>query len=702
MDYDAEPGEAQDDGGEKLRNARQLFEEAVDHTREAHAEAHRAERFYHNTRLEGQWESKDLAYLRDEGRPAFSFNIIKDKVDSFLGMYADAQRSPMVTGSGAEDKLLAEVLDIVKDQVLQDARYERKSAAQLKTGTIAGECGMHVEVVPSSEGQGWIEINVYRIMPFELHWDSSSIEADRSDARHVFWDRWLSKGEFKDAYPEKARMWAELSNSNDPSDIGSAGSWSEDASDDLGGGIDDYDGEKHSRYYFDRQKRKVRVIRYEYKEFVDVTFATHMITGQRTEIDDEQRQRVDMAIDMGEPYSIEETTKEAVKVCEFVGPEILAEYDSPGPFDGFSIVDYVYMMDEEEGTAYGLVRNLFDPQMELNKSKSLEIEYIAQSTAPGTIAEEGAISDESQFSAEMRRPAGIAIVKKGALTAGQVQEKVITPPSAAILQRAASAMDLVDKVSGIPSSGVMQPASKAEAATTVALRYHKSRQVVQDPISNYEHAQHEVVRRVVEAIARAMPDDQVQSYVANEAKYKVGNGLIVEMGPDPRQPGGQMVPKSRAALRDLRSMHWNIELEHSSENSTLRMMEFEVQLKMIQAGIPVDPEVIVETSTGSRSQRERLKAYVEQAKQSQAAGAEKQAKMFEQQMQQAAMTEAMKNKETARHNMAEESLKHSKQESDVSSKLAELWEKSDSNEKEFFLSMLENRQQQRQVAMGDR
>ena len=171
---------------DKLKQARQLFEEAVDHTRDAHAEAHRAERFYHNTRLEGQWEAGDLAYLRENKRMALSFNITKDKVDSFLGMYADAQRSPMVTGSGREDKLLADVLDIAKTQALQKAKYERKANGQLKTGTIAGECGMHIEVAPSSQGRNWIDINLYRIMPFELHWDPASIEADRSDARHVF------------------------------------------------------------------------------------------------------------------------------------------------------------------------------------------------------------------------------------------------------------------------------------------------------------------------------------------------------------------------------------------------------------------------------------------------------------------------------------------------------------------------------------
>ena len=699
MGYD-EMSETDDETGDKIRHARQLFEEAVDHTRDAHSEAHRAIRFYHNTRLEGQWESEDLAYLRDEGRPAFSFNITKDKVDSFLGMYADAQRKPTIVGSGSEDKLLAEVVNIAVDQTLQATRYDRKSAGMLKTGTVAGECGMHVEVVPSKRGKDWIEINLYRIMPFEIHWDASSIEADRSDARHVFWDRWLSKSEFQEAYPEHKKEWSTLSSSGDSSDLFGSSSGYGEAGDGLGDALDDYDGDRHSQYYFDRQNRKVRVIRFEYLEFVQKTYVTHTESGERTEVDKEQLARVEMAMGMGEPYEIEEVKEEIVKVCEFIGPMVLAEFDSPGPFDGFSIVDYVYMMDEEEGTPYSLVRNLFDPQMELNKSKSLEIEYIAQMTAPGMLAEVGALVDEDQASEESRRPGGIVMVTKGSLSGGQVREKVVTPPSPAIIQRAAGAMDLMDRISGIPSSGLVQPSSQAEAATTVALRYHKSRQVVQDPISNFEFAQSEIVRRVVEAITRAMPDDQIQSLIANDAKYKVGNGMIVEMGPNPQKPDGPPVPVQRAALRDIRSLHHNIELEHSSENSTLRMMEFDMLMKMMQANVPVDPEVIVETSTGSRSQQERLKAYVEKAQRAQSESKQQESQMFDKQMQMAAQTEMQRNQETARHNQVTEQLQGQKNLSDANAKLAELWEKSDANEKDFFLDMLEKQQNQRKIGMG--
>lgn len=699
-DYEDEretAGEETEEQARKLRRARKLFEDAVDHCKDAHAEAHRAERFYHNTMCEGQWESEDLAYLRDQLRPAFSFNIVKPKVDTMMGMYLDAQRRPIVMGTGAEDKLLAEVVDAVKDQVWQDARADRLLSRVFKTGTIAGECGVHVEVEPSPKGRGWIQVNLYRVLPFEVHWDISSIEPDRSDARYVFWDRWLDKDEFAEAYPKHSDEWKQMRDSVDAYDADAHSSWGE-AGIDSPGPDEMYDADKLNRYYVDRNKNKMRVIRYEYRTFVTKFYATDERTGQRTEVGDDQKERVELAQAMGMPISLEEAKEEVVKVCEFVGSKMLAEYDSAGPFDGFSIIPYTYMIDEETGTAYGFVRNLFDPQMELNKSKSLEIEYLAQSTAPGVTAEEDAITDEDQFSAELRRPGGVAKVKPGKLSTGAVQDRTPTPPSPAIMQRAQGAMELLTEISGIPSSAAFSPAEQAQAGMTVAIRYNKSRQGVQDPFSNFEDCQTEVVRRIVETITRAMPDDQIAAMLGNETRFLFGNGMVAEMEPDPRS--GQMVPTNRAQLRNMRGIDWNLELEHTSDNSTLRMLELDMYLQLAAAGFPVDPEVVVEKATASRSTRERLKQYVAKSQQAGAEAAQTESQMAQQNMALMAQLEGSKAAEQARSNRAEEAIKLSKQQTDALLKLAEIWERADEAEKGRLVEMVRMDEQRRMAAMG--
>lgn len=661
----------------KLRTARKLFEESCDHHAKAHAEAHRAQQFFHNTECEGQWDPADVAYLREQSRPVLSFNIVKPKIETMMGMYADAQRRPVVSSSSAKTKLLADVVEIVKEQVLQDARYERKSARQFRTGVISGESALQVEVVPSSKGKGWIQVNLHRVMPFELHWDPGSIEPDRSDARHVFWDRWLSKADFVREYPDQAPEFDSLVKRGGVGDYSASAELGEMGMD-ISDTRDDYRDDGKTQYYADRRKNQIRVIRYEYKEWAPAWFVTDEITGQRSEIDEEQATNVEMAMQMGLPVSVEKTDVERVRVCDFIGSTMLAEYDEAGPFDGFSIVPFTYMIDEETDTAYGFVRNLFDPQQELNKSKSLEIEYIAQATAPGTTAEVGAIPDEDQYRAESRRAGGVALVAKGALTTGTVKDRVPPTPSPAVMARAASAVDLLNEISGIASTGMTSPAEQAQAGMTVAIRYHKSRQTVQDPFSNFEDCQREVVRRVVESITRSMPDDQIVAILGSEDSYVVQGGMLIEVEEGPQ---GQKQPKGQANLRDMRTLDWKLEFEYTSENSTLRMMQLDMMLQLKTAGVAVPDELMVEKVTTSRTERETMKKYAQAAQKSAAMSAQRESQAFMQQTQGALMIEARKGQEAARHNQATEAITAQKQQQDMALKVLDIWEAADENEK---------------------
>jgi hypothetical protein len=683
-----------DDETTKLKHAMQLFQDAVDHTVDARDEAHRAERFYHNTACEGQWEPEDLAYLRDQYRPAMSFNVIKPKLDTFFGMYAEAQRAPIVVGSGDEDELLAKAINVVKDKLLKEADYESLAARQLKTGTITGECGMQIEVTPNPDGEGWIDINLYRVMPFELYWDISSLEPDRSDARYVFWNRWFDEFEFKSAYPEHADKWSTLkvtysnfdeygvggdSDFNDGGEVQRDDFWNDDH--------DSYRSTTWNRYYYDRQKNKVRVIRYEYITEVERTYATDQQTGERRRVPDELRERLELAVSMGAPITLQTVKEEIVSVCEFLGGMILEEFEEAGPFEGFSIESYCYDVDEETGTAYGPIRNLFDPQMELNKSISLDIENLAQSTSPGTMAEEGAVDDTDAFRDAMREPGGVAIVKKGALTTGAVQDRQATPPSPAVAQRRASAMELLNEISGVPSTQL--PAAEfQQSGVTVALRFHKQKQTVSTPFAHFEKAQRDLVSKVVQAIVNLMPEDQFNTILDAEGEFMLGNGMIVEFEPNP-QGQGEMVPKKMAKMASMRDMKWSLDMEYATENNTVRMMELEMLMQLQAAGTPIDPTVMVDRATSSRSVREKLKAYIEKIEASGAAAQEAQAQAMEQQAQQFAQLEAGKQAEVTRHNMATEQQAAIDSERDTSVEAAKIWEKADEAEKARLMEMMQ-------------
>lgn len=659
------------DSDDKWNHARKLFEEAVDHCEDAHREAHRAMRFYHNSLGEGQWDSDDLEYLRSNGRPAYTFNIIKPKVDTFHGMYADSQRLPNVVASQGQDELLADAIQHVIDEILEDAKYERLAGRQLKTGTIAGECALQIEVAESSLGDDWIKVNLYRILPYELHWDIASIEPDRSDARYVFHDRWYSKEEWASEYPEHADMWEIMARSDERHYSDPGDSWEEGENGSYADVFaqDDYQSEdRYFKYYYDRTRNKARVIRYEYKTFATKYYLTDTRTMQRVEVGDEEYERGKMAQEIGMPIVASESEEEVIHVCEFSGKSLLREYEEPGPFEGFSVVDYCYDIDEETGTAYGLVRNLFDPQMELNKGKSLETEIIAQGVKGGVIAEKDQIDDEDQFNQQRRTPGGVAYVKKNALVEGRIQDSPPTPPNPAVMARIESAMQLLDEVSTIPSNTNLPPAAHAQAGVTVAIRYHKSRQAVSDPFANFEDCQKLLFRKIAQAVVGSMPDEQIQEMLGTDSKYVIQNGVIIKMveqvamNPQTGQSEPQLVPGEQAEMRNIRNMRWKLDMEYTTENSTLRLLQFDVLLQLLMAGQPVDPEVLFEYAINSKAAQEKLIKFAEQAQKAQAEGAQAQQQALEAQNQQYMQIEGAKIQETQRSNMADEALKLSDQE----------------------------------------
>jgi hypothetical protein len=573
-------------------------------------------------------------------------------------------------------------------------------------------------------------VNLYRILPFEIHWDISSIEPDRKDARYVFWDRWLDKAEFKEAYPDHVSEWDLLSHRDDDHiGISDIDTWTESNSDEWSVSDDDYTQGQHYRYYYDRRKRKLRVVRYEYMEFVTEYYAVDDESGKKTQVEKGVKERIEMAQSLGMGVSLLEKRVEVVKVCEFAGMSVLAEYDSAGPFDGFSLVPYCYDVDEETGTSYGFCRNLFDPQAEFNKSKSLEIEYMAQGTAPGVMAEEGSIGDETAFSQQLRQAGGVSVTKAGAITGGQVTERVASPPSPAVLSRMQGSMDALSEISAIPSASNLTTAEHMQSGVTVAIKYNKTKQAVSTPFSHHEDAQKSIVSKVVQVITRAMPDDQVEALLASEGKYQIQNGTIVEMmpappgqqqeqppmmqggqqpqqpgmqgGQQPQQQGPQMVPKAQANIRDIQNVKYNLDMDYTSENSTLRMMELEILLQLQMAGVPVDPLVIVEKASASRSTRDRLKTYVEGAQRAEAEGLQAQNDTLKKQNDAFTMIEGSKAQETARHNQAQEKMDMTDMEIKERLKHLEIWEKADEGEKARMMEMAKFAVQQRQAQVKE-
>jgi hypothetical protein len=98
-----------------------------------------------------------------------------------------------------------------------------------------------------------------------------------------------------------------------------------------------------------------------------------------------------------------------VRVAFLVGPYVIFDEPSPYLHGRFWYIPYVCYRDRK-GIPYGVVRNLIDPQDEINKRRSKALHYL---TAKRVLAEEGAVDDPDQFMEELASPDAFLSYRKG-------------------------------------------------------------------------------------------------------------------------------------------------------------------------------------------------------------------------------------------------------------------------------------------------
>ena len=678
---------------EKLAHARKEWERARDYHDDRNTERRQCSLFYANTDGEGQWDEADLEYLRESGRPALTMNLIKGKIDDLTGMIEDLRLTPRAKAIGHEDATSASILNHLVDSIKTETEFDTHVQACLERGLVVGEGDLHHDVMVDPEDPSRIKMTLTSLNPVEVVWDTSSERADRKDAIVVFIDKWLSETEFLYEYPDKEKQLEEIKRmSVEDDEFGIWDAEEGESSAHYANRDRDYKDRGLARWY-DKKHHRIRLIHMEYKvpkkvNYLVATGPEGMVETRELPQDTGVVKGAKDLVSTREDMEIRESWREDVYWFDFVQNEILYDDISPMPYKGFSVEPFSCFMDWEDNTAYGYVRNLIDPQREINKSYSASLDQLMVQGRPGFIAEEGAIPDERAFEESVNEGGAIAVVSNGALSGGKLIPR--NPPQVpqGSYQRLEASMGLLDKIAS-QHTDTEKPSTHAEAAATVQLRYRRVQQQLSGPLKRYHTFLTGCAKRILETISSSMPDHQLKEYLGTE-RYQVQQGQIMEM----EGPPGQQQPVGALSIRDMRKLKWDIELDVATENSWMRVMQVQMFTDLIQAGVPIDPQLVVEKATTSRHDRERLKSFAKEQAQSQSQSAQQESQMLQAQMQQGlqieqlkAQADAITAKEKERHNKVTEKLDASKVLLENNQKLMAIWEKADSNEKQLIATI---------------
>ncbi len=352
-------------------------------------------RFYHGGR--GQWKQEDINVLESERRPVLSINRIKPTIDLQKGIEIRSRTDIAARPRGAQDGGTADAITAgfkyIQDQSNADHKMSDVFFDGLKAGIGWVEVGLNDD--PSEE-----EIAVSFCDWRKVGWDPFARDILLDDARYVFKERWVDLDVAQASWPDKA--------------------------DELEASIEDKSPEsvQHERIlpdqyqsgkpisYVDSTRKRVLLVQMYYKKTVPAVFLK-LKNGDAKEIPANVLAANPEMV--GHPDIIRVVKKPVQKIwtCIFSGDTVL-EPESPLPFkhNRFPLIPFICYMDED-GNPYGMVRNMKDPQREINKNRS---QYSHIINTRQVFFETGSFRDPLSAKKEISRPDCWIEFNQGALT----------------------------------------------------------------------------------------------------------------------------------------------------------------------------------------------------------------------------------------------------------------------------------------------
>lgn len=301
-----------------------------------------------------QLTSDEIKVLSDRQQPAIIANRIKPAINGIVGVIEKGRTDPKAWPRTENDEPSADLATDVLRYIADRNRMQSMKSAMLTEELIWGWTAAVIEVEPDRE------VKLRRIRPEEFIWDPSSRERDLSDASFLGIGMWRYIDQIMVDYPDVSEDEIKIS---------------------LDGGFGDQPSTAEDRPNIWGSYETKRVF------------------------------QVDLYYRIGSKWYR----------CVFIRNTVLraveSEYqDTKGrsrcPIEG--VRAYV----DIDNRPYGVIRDMFDPQREMNARRSRLLHELATRQV---MAEEGVIDDEPAFKMQMARSDGLVKVAAGAIQSGRVQ-----------------------------------------------------------------------------------------------------------------------------------------------------------------------------------------------------------------------------------------------------------------------------------------
>lgn len=366
----------------------------------------------------GQWTQEEKATLAKRSQVPITFNQIKPTVDWVIGTEKKVRVDYRVLPRGEEDAKAAETKTKLFKYISDANNAGYKRSKSFADAVLAG-VGWIDHGISSDPDDEPLRVS-YEDWRY-VWYDTLGVEDDLSDARYIFRGKWVDVDVACAMFPDRADVikasviegnlglgYDTFMETSDPSfDPKMAGGMPYNA---FTGNTIQYTG------FFGYVGAQVAIEPRDRVFLVEVQYrmpvTKKMLRGKRlgslqgiTYREDLPEHKALVELGLGNPV---ESTVMEVRQMVFTGDAVLQDGESPYRHKRFSLVPIWGFKRKKDGTPYGIVRNLRDPQKDLNKRRSKAL-YIL--SANRVLADDDAIENTDQswsdIVQEANRPDGL-------------------------------------------------------------------------------------------------------------------------------------------------------------------------------------------------------------------------------------------------------------------------------------------------------
>lgn len=522
------------------------FEAAEDATVDSRKLAERDRDYYD----EKQWTAEEKAALEKRGQPAVTFNRVKRKVNSMMGLEKQTRKDPKAFPRNPNDEDAARAATDAIRYVCDRSRWDDKRSLSAKDLSIEGTAAIMVGVVQTKDG---IDPDIRRIAWDRFYYDPHSAEFDFGDAKFLGIVVWMDLDDAYQAYPDAKdaleSTWRQSQNS------------------------ETYDDRPKWNMWADYRRRRVRICEHYYREGDTWRFCMFTKAGFVVEPQDS-------------PY--------------------LGDDDKPEcPIKAASL--YV----DRDNNRYGEVRTMIGPQDEINKRRSKGLSLITQRQVRVSPA---VANDANDVRKELARPDGVFIGEAGDveilptndMAAANFQllqeakaEIDLLGPNAALAGKSEAAMS-GRAIMAQQQGGMVEAATYLDVIRTLSLEVYRSvwariRQFWKEErwirvTDDEKNVRFVGLNRPVTLLQQAAKQLGVEKGKIDQADP----AAVQQLQAFAKDPRAQMVVAMENVAAD---MDVDIIIDEGIDTPTVAAEQFDQMMKMAGNGIPIPPDVLIEASS---------------------------------------------------------------------------------------------------------